>query len=200
MKPYAFAAFALGLSLVSGIAAAETPPTRTRGTIEQVTDQSVAVKTRDGKTISIKLTADTKVLGATHAEIGDIKPNSYIGSAAVPQPDGSLKALEVSVFDPALRGVGDGHYAWDLGKNSTMTNGAVGDLVVSSGRTMTVKYNGGEKKITVPDDVPIVAVAPGDRSLLKAGVRVVVIAPKAEDGSLTAAVVVAGQNGVVPPL
>ena len=200
MKTFAFAAFALGLSLISGIAAAETPVTRTRGTIEQVADQSLALKTRDGKTVTVNLAADTKLIGASHAEVGDIKPNSYIGSAAVPQSDGSLKALEVSVFDPSLRGTGDGHYDWDLGKNSTMTNGAVGDLVVSDGRTMTVKYNGGEKKIVVPDDVPIVALAPGDRSLLKPGARVIVIAHKSDDGSLTAVAVVAGQDGVVPPM
>ena len=190
----------LGLAIVSGVAAAESPVTRVRGTIEQATDQSFQLKTRDGKSITVKLTADTRVVGVTHAEISDIKPDSYVGSAAVPQPDGSLKALEVSVLDPAMRGAGDGQVDYDLAPSSKMTNGAVGDLAGTDGRTMTVKYKGGEKKIIVPPDVPIIALAPGDRGLLQTGVHAVVYAPKSDDGVLSAAVVLAGRNGIVPPL
>ena len=190
----------LGLALASGAAAADSPVTRVRGTIEQATDQSFQLKTRDGKSITVKLTADTRVVGVTHAEISDIKPDSYVGSAAVPQPDGSLKALEVSVLDPAMRGAGDGQVDYDLAPSSKMTNGAVGDLAGTDGRTMTLKYKGGEKKLVVPADVPIIALAPGDRALLQTGVHAVVYAPKSDDGVLSAAVVLAGKNGIVPPL
>ena len=190
----------LGLALASGAAAADSPVTRVRGTIEQATDQSFQLKTRDGKSITVKLTADTRVVGVTHAEISDIKPDSYVGSAAVPQPDGTLKALEVSVLDPAMRGAGDGQVDYDLAPSSKMTNGAVGDLAGTDGRTMTLKYKGGEKKLVVPADVPIIALAPGDRALLQTGVHAVVYAPKSDDGVLSAAVVLAGKNGIVPPL
>jgi len=200
MKQFLFSMLGLGLAIVSGVAAAESPITRVRGTIEQATDESFQLKTRDGKSITVKLTAGTRVVGVTHAEISDIKPDSYVGSAAVPQPDGTLKALEVSVLDPAMRGVGDGQVDYDLAPSSKMTNGAVGDLAGTDGRTMTVKYRGGEKKIVVPSDVPIIALAPGDRGLLQTGVHAVVYAPKSDDGALSAAVVLAGQNGLVPPL
>jgi hypothetical protein len=200
MKRTLFSLLGLGLAIVSVAAAAESPVTRVRGTIEQATDQSFQLKTRDGKNITVKLTADTRVVGVTHAEISDIKPDSYVGSAAVPQPDGTLKALEVSVLDPAMRGAGDGQVDYDLAPLSKMTNGAVGDLAGTDGRTMTVKYKGGEKKIVVPADVPIIALAPGDRGLLQTGVHAVVYAPKSDEGVLSAAVVLAGRNGIVPPL
>jgi hypothetical protein len=100
-----------------------------------------------------------------------------------------------------MKGTGEGHYGWDMGQNSTMTNGTVGDLVVSNGRTMTVKYsNGGEKKITVPEDVPIVSLEPSDRSLLKPGAHVIVVPTKAADGTLTANRISVGMNGIVPPM
>ena len=77
------------------------------------------------------------------------------------------------MFDASLRGTGDGSYPWDSAPNSTMTNGAVGSLVGSSGRTMTVQYKGGEKKIMVPDDVPVVHLSPADMSKVMVGSHVV---------------------------
>jgi hypothetical protein len=70
-----------------------------------------------------------------------------------------------------MRGTGEGHYGWDLGESSTMTNGSIGTLTGATGHTMTVTYNGGEKTVVVPDDVPVVDLRPGDRSLLKPGAR-----------------------------
>ncbi|WAH60456.1 hypothetical protein LZ023_13455 [Pseudomonas silvicola] len=104
------------------------------------------------------------------------------------------------VFPPSMAGTGDGHRAFDLASNSSMTNGSVGDLVVANGRTITVKYKGGEQKILVPDDVPVVNLVPADRSLLKPGVKVVLFAQKAADGSYTAKAISAGENGLKPPM
>ncbi len=128
--------------------------------------------------------------------------NSFIGTAAVPQPDGTLKALEVHVFAPSLRGSGEGHRPWENadGSASTMTNGTVGNLVVSQGRRMTVKYGDGEKTVVVPDDVPIVSLEPGERSLLKPGAKVVLFPQKGADGSLTALAISVGKDGVTPPM
>ncbi|HEV2678731.1 MAG TPA: hypothetical protein VGV37_29660 [Aliidongia sp.] len=194
--------FALGALLLAGTASAQTPPapTRTRATIESVSETSIAVKTRTGQAVTIALTPETHFVAVSHGEISAIQPNSYIGTAAAPQPDGSLKAIEVTVFPESMRGSGDGHYAWDLPNANTMTNGVVGKLDNAHGRTLTVDYKGGEKQIVVPDDVPVVTLAPGDRTLLKPGVHVVVIAAKAADGTLSANAVLAGQNGVVPPM
>ena len=100
----------------------------------------------------------------TVAQPDNIKEGSYIGTAAVPQADGTLKALEMQVFPASMRGVGEGTRDWDLGAGSSMTNGTVGSLVNANGRTITITYKGGEKKVVVPDDVPFVTYEPADRS------------------------------------
>lgn len=175
-------------------------PTRVRGAITAVEGDALNIHSTRGEDLHVKLTPDTQIRGVTLAQVSEIKPGSYIGSAAVPLPDGSLKALEVHVFPPEMAGTGDGHRAFDLTPDSTMTNGSVGDLVASDGRTVIVNYKGGQKKIVIPDDVPIVNLVPGDRSLLKPGVKVVLQAQKASDNTLTALSISAGENGVTPPM
>ena len=192
--------FAAGVLFAAGAASAQAPViTRYRGVVEQLSPTKADIKTRDGKSISVDLT-NTKVVAVSHSEISEIKPDSYIGTASVPQPDGTQKALEVAVFDASLRGTGDGSYPWDSAPNSTMTNGAVGSLVGSSGRTMTVQYKGGEKKIMVPDDVPVVHLSPADMSKVMVGSHVVAFTTKNPDGSLHAAAILSGQDGTVPPM
>lgn len=187
--------------IASGIAQAEDlKPVRVRGAITAMDGDVLKIHSNRNEDMQVNLTKDTQVRGVTLAQIADIKPGSYIGSAAVPQADGTLKALEVHVFPPELAGTGDGHRAFDLGKDSTMTNGSVGDLVTSNGRTMTVNYKGGQKTIVIPDDVPIVNLVPGDRSLLKPGVKIIVQAQPAADGSLNALSISAGKDGVTPPM
>jgi len=178
----------------------DAKPTRVRGAITAIEGDSLKVHSTRGEDLQVNLTKDTQVRGVTLAQVSEIKPGSYIGSAAIPQADGTLKALEVHVFPPELAGTGDGHRAFDLGKDSTMTNGSVGDLVTSNGRTITVNYKGGHKKIVIPDDVPIVNLVPGDRSLLKPGVKVVLQAQPGADGALNALSISAGENGVTPPM
>ncbi|WP_148169493.1 DUF5666 domain-containing protein [Pseudomonas chlororaphis] len=186
-----------------GVAQAQDAPGMrigVRGEITSLAGDAVRVHVNSGENVTINLTPQTQVRAVSLANIEDIKPGSYIGSAAVPQADGSLKALEVHVFPPQMAGTGDGHRPFDLVKGSSMTNGSVGDLVVSNGRTLTVNYKGGQQKILVPDDVPIVNLAPGDRSLLKAGVKVVMFVSQSADGTLTAQSISAGKDGVTPPM
>ncbi len=189
------AAMAVGLAQ-----AAEAPRVGVRGAITAMEGDAMHVKVNSGEEVIVHLTPDTQVRAVTLAKIDEIKPGSYIGSAAMPNADGSLTALEVHVFPPAMAGTGDGHRAFDLKEGSSMTNGTVGDLVVSNGRTLTVKYKGGEQKIVVPEDVPIVNLEPGDRSLLKPGVKVVMFAAKGADGTITAQAISAGRDGVTPPM
>ena len=187
----------------AGLAQAQDAPglrIGVRGEITGVSDDTLKVHSKTGENVVITLTKDTKVRAVTLANIEDIKPGSYIGSAAIPQEDGTLKALEVHVFPPELAGSGDGHRPFDLAKGSSMTNGSVGDLVVSNGRTLTVNYKGGQQKILVPDDVPIVNLTPADRSLLKVGVKVVMFVTQGADGKLTAQSISAGKDGVTPPM
>ncbi|AWY44405.1 hypothetical protein DKY63_12275 [Pseudomonas putida] len=199
-----------GVSLVTlvglcsaGLAQAEDAPgTRmgVRGEITGVSPDVLKVHANSGENLVVNLTQNTKVRAVTLANIEDIKPGSYIGSAAIPQEDGTLKALEVHVFPPELAGSGDGHRPFDLVKGSSMTNGSVGDLVVSNGRVLTVNYKGGQQKILVPEDVPIVNLVSGDRSLLKVGVKIVTFVTRSADGTLTAQSISAGKDGVTPPM
>jgi RNase P/RNase MRP subunit p29 len=203
-----FARKALQIATVSLLAAsaahAQTAPTAqptgVRGTVTSFSANALKVHTRDGKDLDVKLEQDTPIRGIELSSISAIKPDSYVGTAAVPLPDGSLKALEVHIFPASMRGAGDGHRPWDLGGNSTMTNGAVGNIVVANGRTITVRYKDGEKKVLIPEDVPVVNIVPGDRSLLLPGTKVVLFARKNADGSLSALFISAGKNGIVPPM
>ncbi|MGC5700313.1 hypothetical protein J4P02_08905 [Pseudomonas sp. NFXW11] len=200
---YRLPAIALALALgCVGALAQEAPGMRigVRGEITGVGGDLLKVHASTGETVSVELTPQTQVRAVTLANIEDIKPGSYIGTAAMPMADGSLKALEVHVFPPQMVGTGEGHRPFDLVKGSSMTNGSVGDLVVSNGRTLTVNYKGGQQKILVPDDVPIVNLAPGDRSLLKPGVKVVMFVTQSADGKLTAQSISAGKDGVAPPM
>jgi hypothetical protein len=208
------ATLGFGLTVgAGGIALAQTPapatpapatpagPTaRLRGTLDSVTATALTMTPRNGGPTTVQLAPTTRVSGITLANINDIKPGSYIGTAAAPQPDGTQKALEVHVFPPSMVGAGEGFRPWDSTPNSTMTNGTVGNLVVSHGRTMTVKYQGGEKTVVVPEDVPIVSIEPGTPALLTPGAHVIVFASKGADGALTAISVNVGENGLTPPM
>lgn len=186
------------------VMAADAParPMAVRGTVTQFSGDQLQFTDRKGAALSATLNDKTTISAVAQGKISDIKPNSFIGTAAAPQPDGTLKALEVHVFDPSLRGSGEGFRPWQGadGKVGTMTNGTVGTLVNANGRTMTVKYQNGEKKVIVPDDVPIVTLSPGDRSLLKPGAHIILFPAPGGTGPVVAGRIVAGVNGTIPPM
>jgi uncharacterized protein Veg len=192
-------ALAVGIS-ISASAFAQTTPARLRGKIDAVSGDTIQLTLRNGTKASAKLPADVRLTWLTETQPSEIKEGSYVGTAAVPQPDGTLKALEVQVFPPSMRGVGEGTRDWDLGAGSSMTNGTVGSLVASSGRTITITYKGGEKKVLVPNDVPIVTYEPADRTALTPGANVLINGARAADGTVTAGSVSVGKNGLVPPM
>jgi hypothetical protein len=202
-----FAAMGLGLAAMAlgGVVAVPalaqtTPPPRIRGTISAIDGSMLTVTSRGGDATKVSLRGDTAVTVIAPAQIGDIKPGSYIGTAAMPQPDGSLKAMEIQVFPESMRGVGEGNRPYDLQPQSTMTNGTVGDVVGTSGRTLTLKYKGGVKQVAVPANAPIITYEKGDRSLLVPGAHVIVTTAQAQDGTLTADRVAVGKNGLTPPM
>jgi hypothetical protein len=163
---------------------------------------SLQVKSRSGETLAIKLADNYVVTAVVKIDATAIKPGSFVGTASMPQPDGTLTSLEVLVLPESMRGTNEGHYPWDLRPGSMMTNATVVD-VVSAGqgaRRMTLKYKDGEKSIVVPEDVPIVTFEPGEKSMLVSGAHVLLTATKQPDGSLTAARVAVGKNGLVPPM
>jgi len=124
-----------------------------------------------------------------------------VGIASLPKSEGGDGALEVLILPPQLKGLGEGSYSWDLKPHSTMTNATVADAVKSvDGSTVTVNYQGQDKKISVRDGTPVVTLAPATPEDVKAGAVVFIPAEKAADGSLVANQVIVGKNGVVPPM
>jgi hypothetical protein len=111
--------------------------------------------------------------------------------------------VEVHIFPDAMRGTGEGHRPYDLGPQSTMTNGTVDTTAVVESvgdHVLVLKYKDGEKKVIVSKDTPIVAYEAGDAKALVAGAHVYIIAQRAPDGSLTSGRVNVGKNGLVPPM
>ena len=194
------AMLALLVALDASVAVAQTP-SRLRGVVEKVDDQSVTVKSRDGQTLAVKLNPNWGVVAVSKAALADVKQGSFVGVAALRQADGTFKAQEVVVFPEAMRGTGEGHYPWDLTPESTMTNATV-DAVVSqvAGPQLTLKYKDGEVKVTVPAEAPIVTLGPGDKALRAPGAAVFVPAIRAADGTLSAGRVLVGKDGLVPPM
>ena len=185
---------------VTPAGAQQAPPIRLRGTIEKVDGNALLLKTRDGAEATLTLADNALIVSVVKASLADIKEGAFIGSGAMPQADGSQKALEVHIFAESQRGTGEGHRPWTGAPNSTMTNGTVGTTVTGvDGSTITVKYKDGEKKIVVPPGVPIVRYEIGGRSELKPGVSFTVLAAtKKPDGTFSAARINVGRDGVVP--
>jgi hypothetical protein len=191
------------LTVVASVGWAQQPPSvRIRGTIEGVDGAMLMVKSRDGTDVKVRMTDNVSIVGITKIAMSEIKPGSYIGVSAMPEPDGTQKALAIHIFPEAMRGTGEGFRPWDLRPNSTMTNATVAETVASTdGQNILVKYKDGEKKVVVPPDTPIVTFVPGDKSELKPGAKIIIFgATKKEDGTLEANRVNVGINGVTPPM
>jgi hypothetical protein len=191
------------LLLTTSASFAQQPaPVRVRGTVEAIDGPMLTVKSRDGQTLKVKTADNVAVRGVTKASMSDIKQNSFIGVTGMPQADGSQKAVEIHIFPEALRGTGEGHRPWDLMPNSTMTNAAVAQMVKGvQGDEITLKYKDGEKKIHVEPNTVIVAFVPGDKSELKPGAKIFIgAANKKEDGTLEAAAINVGRDGITPPM
>ena len=174
---------------------------RIRGTITALEGNVLSVKSRDGKDLKINLADNLSVSAAKAITMADIKPGDYVGSATMKRPDGTLVALEVHLFPPALRGVvPEGHMPWDLEPGSMMTNATLTGVVqVAGGREITLQYKDGSQKILVPEGVPMATSVPGDRSLLVPGAFVFMVAQVAPDGKFSAARIQASKDGVKPP-
>lgn len=186
------------LSVVAMPAVAQAPKP-VQGTIEKIDGPVLSIKEQGGTVVPVKLTDNAQVFGVVPAGVADIKVGDYIGVGAMPQPDGSQKAIQVTIFAPSQRGIGEGFRPWDR-PGSTMTNGAVDAAVAGvNGRVLTVKYKGGEQKIVIAEGANIRAYLPGDKSELKVGAHVRITRPeKAPDGSLQAARINVGRNGAAP--
>ena len=196
-----YAAALLALVATVATAAAQSPPTRLRGSIAAIDGKTATIATREGSNVKVNLADNWAVMLVSPVSMADIKENSFVGIASLKGPDGTLNALEVLVFPEAARGSNEGHYPWDLQPESMMTNATVATVAkASDGQTLTLKYKDGTQTIKVKPGTPIVTFAPGDKADAKVGAKVFLGATKAPDGSLTAARLLVGKDGLTPPM
>lgn len=222
--------WSVALVLVTGAAAAQQQATRqqqpatqrhVRGDVVALDGDTLEVKTRIGQDVKLKLPEGARVATVDKSNLDSIGQGVFVGTTALPQPDGTLRAVEVHVFPESMRGTGEGFRPWDLqarstmtnatvakvqpqpasGARSTMTNATVAGVAASgAGRKLELKYRDGEKTVVVPPGTPVVKIEPSDRSSLVPGAHLFAIVTAQPDGTLTANRVTVGKNGVVPPM
>lgn len=165
-----------------------------------MTQGGVVLHLASGDSVEVVLADKLAVFDVSKATLSDIKLGAFIGVGATQRPDGSQRAIQVTVLAESQRGQGEGHRLWDRAPNGTMTNGTVDETVASvDGPMVTVKYKGGEKKIVVPADATILAYSVGDKSELRPGAHVAIAgAKKRPDGRFDADRVSVGRGDIVP--
>ena len=204
----------------SGLGHAQTPASRIRGDIVSVDGTVFKLRAEGGQTLAVKLADRYTLSGRSRADLAQIAPGAFLGATALPGPDGTLVATEVHIFPESMRGTGEGHRPMDPtagsamtnatvasvgtgtqgGYGRTMTNATVASVAVDQERRMTLRYNGGEKVVSIPRDTPIVMVEAGNAAMLVPGAHVVVSGVRQSDGSLLADRIVVGKDGLRPPL
>jgi hypothetical protein len=190
------AAFAIGASM------------NVRGTITRVDGNTLEIAQKDGSAAKVRLANDAKIAAVTKASLSDIKPGSFIGTAATPRTDGTLQAIEIHIFPESLRGTGEGNREWDLAPKSSMTNGTVSPNKISENKVskveannLTVEYKGGTKIVTTTPSTKVVSLLPGDRTELKPNAEVFIPgASRDSDGALKAERVTVAKDGIAPPM
>jgi hypothetical protein len=188
----------------SGVLNAQTTmPTsstvRLRGVVQNVMATSLTLKERSGEIVELQLPENQAVIEVFPIAYSDIQTGSFIGVAALPQADGTQRAIAITVFPESARGTGEGHRPFDLQAQSTMTNATVAQVVaLPSGRRLELKYKDGEKTIFVPPDAPVVSFRPGDRKLLVPGASVSLTA-QVINAKPTVVRINAGRNGFALP-
>ena len=195
------AAVVAAVTLTVGAANAAGDPARVRGSFVSLEGSKLVVHGQDGKDVTVTMADKFGVVAVVKASMEDIKPGVFIGTATKDGADSTLRSVEVVVFPESMKGMGEGHYPWDLPGANKMTNATVSnDVKGVDGQTVTVTYKGGEKKIQIPADVPIVTLVPASAADLHAGEAVFVPGMRQADGSVQAGVVLFGKDGVIPPM
>lgn len=217
-------AIAAGCALAAGNALAA--PERVRGTVTSISGDTLSVDTSVGHIVPVTLTDSTRYLKVAPSSLNHVDPGAYIGTATK-SIGNQLIALEVTIFPASLKGMGEGHYAWDripdttlsgrgtapsamtngtvrtvsapTSVNSAMTNGTVSSAGgAGSAKQIVVTYKGGKQVVLVPPTAPIVTYRLGDRAELKPGAAIFINAVS-HGGTVTASAVAVGIDGVKPP-
>lgn len=195
----------LFLGVFATAAAADSPPVHLRGAIQSVTGQSFSMSGGSAP-VAVKVTNETHITSLEAAQLEDITPGLFVGTAAIPQPDGTLKALEVHIFPETMRGTGEGYRPFPQVAQGTMTNATISNIVgtqgavTDNGLTLTLKYKDGQQTVVVPKGTPVVLLGQGDAAMLKQGAKVSVTGAKDASGAVTATRILVGLDGATPPI
>ena len=201
MKSFRLCMLVVSVLAIAPHAYGQVTSQRIRGDVVAVHGKDLDVKTSAGQMVTVRMADNVRVSARSAASPDALASGAFIGTTAVEQPDGTLKAVEVHVFPESMRGTGEGHRPMDTEPGSTMTNATVANVAPgSSARKLTLQYKGGEKTVVVGDGVPVVMVEAGDPSMLMPGAHIVVTAAKQLDGTLTTDRISVGKNGIVPPI
>lgn len=190
---------ALAFSSVSYAQTPEVKPERIRGDIVSFKGEILTVHRNSGDTVAIDVKPEVGVSAFKPAKLSDAKVGSYVGTPALTGSDGKLIATSMIVFPEAARGTAEGHFAYDFGPKSTMTNANVVSVVTgSSGRELNLSYKGGSSKVTVPKNVSVVTPVPASNADLTAGKKVFVVVTPGANGIYDAHVLFVEKDGVAP--
>jgi hypothetical protein len=171
-----------------------------RGTLASVRGPALVIRTTAGGRTSVLLTAETKIDAATPVSLTTLGGGEYVAAVAT-GPDTHLVGRDVTIFPPAMRGTGEGHYPWDLGPHTTMTGATIAsDRKLKRGRRLLLRYNGGMiLRMFVPPEARAARISRGSRSELRPGAKVFVIAV-AHGQRLDAIRIIVGMHGIMPPM
>jgi Domain of unknown function (DUF5666) len=185
----------LALVLFSSLALAQSPQ-RIRGTITSLSGDSLMVKTREGRDVTLQLTPDAQVVTTKKGTMADFKTGSFVGVTSTKDANGRLVAQRVHALGPQVPQM---HGAWDSIPNSMMTNANIESSAQVSGNELTLKYKDGEQKILVTPKTEFFTFIPGTRADLKPGETIFAGARMDNDGKLVAPRVAVSKDGVRPP-
>jgi hypothetical protein len=194
-----------------------------RGTVVSIDAAAIVVATANGS-VRVQLAPETGFATVVKSDRRHLTDGSFLGIASVTATDGSQRATGVTILPEAQRASAEGQFDWDLPSTATgskMTNGTAASSKMTNGTatsskmtngtasatpagSLTLQFKDGEQNrsqvITIPADVPVVALGPGQAADVQRGTHAVVFAHRGADGTLIADRVIVGKNGVVPPL
>jgi hypothetical protein len=195
----------LGLGAV--MLPAQEPPERVRGRLAAVEGDRLSVETRAGERVELRLKEDAGIFVVRPAALDDIRTGDFVGVTSI-EAGGRRVALEVHLFAEDLRGVGEGHYPWDLvAEPNMMTNATVAEIeAVGEDRVLEMTYAEGQgegtaraQTVYVPFDAPIVRIEQtGTSDMLTPGRAVFLMVEASESGPVAVATVVG--EGIDPPM
>lgn len=182
-------------------ALAQPTTLRIRGQVTAHDGQVLVVSTREGESARITLAPNYQVFEVVPVDPAALEAGRDVGVVGERQADNRVRALAVLLYPRGARGTTEGHFPWDLTPQSTMTNATITATVASQDdRELTVTYRSGQARVVIPPGVPVVTYRPVGRSALHAGVNVFLTGAQFPDSTLTAARVLVGQGGMIPPM